>query len=110
MKNQTTFKFLGIIFLLLLLSPDLFASSTGMPWEGPLENIKNSLSGPVAGVISLIGVIAAGSMLLFAQSGDFGGTFKTIVWMVLIISLIITANVIINFFTASGALIVMTTV
>jgi type IV secretion system protein VirB2 len=105
-QNVWTYVLFGV-FAMLVLAPDLFASSTGMPWEGPLQNIKNSLSGPVAGVISLIGVIAAGSMLLFGNSGDFSGTFRTIVWMILIISLIITANVIINFFTASGAVIIL---
>jgi type IV secretion system protein VirB2 len=105
-QNVWTYVLFGVLAMMVL-SPDLFASNTGMPWEGPLQNIKNSLSGPVAGVISLIGVIAAGSMLLFGNSGDFSGTFRTIVWMILIISLIITANVIINFFTASGAVIVL---
>ncbi len=106
-KNALSYILLGVL-LMMVLAPDLFASSTGMPWEAPLTKIKNSLSGPVAGVISLIGVIAAGSMLLFGNSGDFSGTFRAIVWMVLIISLIITANVIINFFTASGAVIILT--
>jgi len=107
-KKQNLLKyFLFGIIAMVVFSPELFASSTGMPWEGPLTQIKNSLSGPVAGAISLIGVIAAGSMLLFNQNGNFSGTFQTIIWMVLIVSLIITANVIINFYTASGAVIAL---
>ncbi|MDQ7084929.1 MAG: TrbC/VirB2 family protein [Sulfurovum sp.] len=105
-NNDQFLTTLFIIALAMLFMPtDILASTTGMPWESELEKIKNSISGPVAGVISLIGVVAAGSMLLFGNSGDFGGTFKVIVWMVLVISMIITANVLIAQFTASGAVI-----
>ena len=114
MSSSKNRDFLGYLILglliMMVLSPDLFASSTGggssnLPWETPLTQIKNSLSGPVAGAISLIGVIAAGSMLLFGNSGDFSGAFRALIWVVLIIALIISANSIIAMFTGSGAVI-----
>lgn len=102
MKKQNIL--LVVIMAIFVFTPDLFASSAGMPWEGPLTQIRNSLSGPVAGVIALIGVVAAGAGLIFG-SQEMGAFMKTIIYLILVISLVITANVVISFFSASGILI-----
>ncbi|EAH8245471.1 conjugal transfer protein TrbC, partial [Campylobacter coli] len=54
-------KFL-LLFLILGLGYAL-ASTTGagLPWEGPLEQIKASLSGPVAFIMSILAIIGAGA-------------------------------------------------
>jgi len=116
-KNEKflNYMILGLL-LLMVMAPDLYAGTTGggtgggtggtpMPWVNPLNTIKSSLSGPVAGAISLIGVIAAGSMLMFGNSGDFSGAFRTLIWVVLVVSIIIVANSIITLVTTSGAVI-----
>ncbi len=85
-----------------------FASSTGttMPWESGLTTLKESLTGPVASAIAIIGIIASGGMLIFG--GEISGFMKSIVYLVLVIALIIGANSMLSAIsgnTSSGALI-----
>lgn len=66
-----------------------FASGT-MPWDSGIKNIQESLTGPVATGISLIGLIAAGAMLVFG--GEISGFLKQLIYLVLAISLILCGN------------------
>jgi type IV secretion system protein VirB2 len=45
----------------------------GMPWEGPLQQVADSITGPVARVISILIIVATGMTLAF---GDVGQGFK----------------------------------
>lgn len=87
--------------------PDmLFASSTGLAWEGPLDQIVNSIKGPVAFGISIVAIIAAGVTLIFG--GEIGTFMKTILFLVLVISLIVMAtNILSTLFGTSGSLIIV---
>ena len=82
-----------------------FASTTGggLPWESPLQTIKASITGPVAFIISLLAIVAAGVGLVFG--GEFSGFVKTLIYIVLVVALIVGAVNIMNMFGASGALI-----
>lgn len=80
------------IVLAVFFSESAFAAS--LPWESGLDKLKNSLSGPVASGIALIGIIAAGGMLIFG--GEISGFMKSIVYLVLVICMIIGANSLIN--------------
>jgi len=105
MTQQSTARW--VIFGLLaflFLAPDLFAGTTNMPWESTLQKIQNSLSGPVAGALALIGIVGAGGMLIFGGD-NLSGFMRMIVYLVLVISIIIGGNTIIQQFTATGALI-----
>lgn len=62
----------------------------GMPWEGPLDQLRASVTGPVAFVVSLIGIVVAGSILIFGS--DLNAFFRTMVLIVLIISVLIAAQ------------------
>ncbi len=44
-----------------------------MPWEGPLTAVADSITGPVARVISILIIVATGLTLAF---GDVGQGFK----------------------------------
>ncbi|EAI3389557.1 conjugal transfer protein TrbC [Campylobacter jejuni] len=96
-------KFL-ILFLALGLGYAL-ASTTGagLPWEGPLEQIKASITGPVAFTISILAVIGAGAGLIWG--GELGGFIKTLFYIVLVIALTISAHNFMSLFSTSGALI-----
>ncbi|EHP6673977.1 TrbC/VirB2 family protein [Campylobacter jejuni] len=96
-------KFL-LLFLILGLGYAL-ASTTGagLPWESPLQTIKQSISGPVAFVISLLAIIAAGAGLVWG--GELSGFLKTLIYIVIIIALVVGANSFMSLFTTSGALI-----
>lgn len=65
-------------------------AATSMPWDTGITNIQESLTGPVATGISLIGLIAAGAMLVFG--GEISGFLKQLIYLVLAISLILCGN------------------
>ncbi|WP_305812914.1 TrbC/VirB2 family protein [Photobacterium leiognathi] len=89
-----------------LLSPLAQASNTGMPWESPLEKIVNSVTGPVAFGISVLGVVAAGISLIF-NNNDMSGFVKMLAGLALIISLIVFAvNLLSSVFGVSSTLII----
>lgn len=43
---------------------------SGMPWEGPLQRILDSLSGPTAKILATSAVIITGLMLAFGEHGQ----------------------------------------
>lgn len=53
-KNWQVFLFLSIM---LALSSTSLASTTNLPWEGPLEKLLKSFTGPVAKAISIMAVV-----------------------------------------------------
>lgn len=79
------------------------ASSTGLPWEGPLDMIKQSITGPVAvGVTTL--AIAGGSLgLIFG--GELGEFAKRAAYIVLGAGATLGAGQLASLFAASGSLI-----
>ena len=50
------------------------AAGSGMPWEGPLDQILQSIEGPVAKILATIVIILTGLGLAFGESG--GGMRK----------------------------------
>lgn len=51
-----------------------FAAGSGMPWEGPLEKIVDSITGPVARGAAVIAIVLAGVTIIFSEGG--GGVRK----------------------------------
>ncbi|OJF89678.1 TrbC/VirB2 family protein [Pararhizobium antarcticum] len=80
-----------------------FASSGGgsLPWEGPLEQIQQSITGPVAGYIALAAVAIAGGMLIFG--GELNDFARRLVFIVLVAGLLLGATTIVGLFGATGA-------
>ena len=48
-----------------------YASGSGMPWEGPLEQVVDSITGPVARAAAVIAIIIAGIAIMFAAVSFF---------------------------------------
>lgn len=93
-------KFVKFLPLVLLTVCDIaFASEQGMPYESVLNSIKESLSGPVAQAVALIGIIGSGCMLIWG--GEISGFLKSIIYVVLVVSLIIGANTLLEKFGSS---------
>lgn len=103
MKNKLT-KVLSTFALFALFSSGAFASTTtGLPWESPLQTIENSLKGPVAMSISIISVVVLGATLIWG--GEIGDFARKAVMIALVIALIVAAtSVISTLFGASSAL------
>lgn len=96
---------LGVILLGLAAAHAAQAGTTGggagLPWETPLEKIRDSLTGPVAYVISLLGIVVAGATLVFG--GEINDFVRRIIMLVLVISLIIWASNVLETLFQSGA-------
>ena len=96
--------FLGVAIFLPL---DAFASTGGtgaLPYEGWLDTLKQSVTGPFAFVAALIGIVASGATLMFG--GDLNGFFRSMIFFVMVISLVIGANALMSSFFGKSALIV----
>lgn len=59
---------------LLALAAPAYAAGSGMPWEGPLEQIVDSITGPVARAAAVIAIVIAGVTIIFSEGG--GGIRK----------------------------------
>ena len=66
-----------------------YASETGLPWEGPLQKITASLTGPVAKVVGVVAIVLAGFGIAFGESG---GSMRRILQIVLGLSIAFTAS------------------
>lgn len=92
------------LLLFMLLSPDAaHAAGTngGLPYESWLQNLRDSVTGPVAFALALIGVVIAGGVLIFG--GELNAFARTIIFLVLVMALIIGANNLIGTFFGGGA-------
>jgi type IV secretion system protein TrbC len=102
---RTLFCALFLLLAFFLLSADLtFASEGtggGLPYETWLTNLRNSVTGPVAFALAIIGIVVAGGVLIFG--GDLNGFFRTLIFIVLVMALLIGAQNILGTFFGRGA-------
>ncbi|MDK1376412.1 MULTISPECIES: TrbC/VirB2 family protein [unclassified Sinorhizobium] len=78
----------------------------GLPWEGPLQQIQQSITGPVAGAIALAAMAIAGGMLIFG--GELNDFARRLVYVVLVAGILLGATQIVALFGATGASIGLT--
>ncbi|WP_292527206.1 TrbC/VirB2 family protein [Mesorhizobium sp.] len=81
--------------------PALASGGGGLPWEGPLQQIQQSITGPVAGFIALAAVAIAGGMLIFG--GELNDFARRLMYVVLVAGILLGATQIVALFGASGA-------
>ena len=63
---------LAILAVVVMSDPAFASSGGGLPWETPLNKVKDSLSGPVALAVGVIAFFAGGAMLVFGgEMTDF---------------------------------------
>lgn len=86
---QTALLPIAVITLILLIVPEL-AIAQALPYEAGLGTLRTSLRGPVPFIISLVGIVACGAMLIFG--GEISGFLRTMVFLVLVISIIVQAS------------------
>ena len=97
---------LGALVLLAILvtsHPAMAAVGQGgsLPYESWLSNLSNSVTGPVAFALSLIGIVVAGGILIFG--GELNAFFRTLIFLVLVMALIIGAKNMMTTFFGQGA-------
>jgi type IV secretion system protein VirB2 len=81
--------------------PSLASSGGGLPWEAPLQQIQESITGPVAGFIALAAVAIAGGMLIFG--GELNDFARRLMYVVLVAGILLGATQIVGLFGATGA-------
>jgi type IV secretion system protein VirB2 len=89
------------VLCLALATPALASSGGGLPWEQPLQQIQESITGPVAGFIALAAVAVAGGMLIFG--GELNDFARRLMYVVLVAGILLGATQIVGLFGASGA-------
>jgi type IV secretion system protein TrbC len=82
-----------VLALVLLLPVAAHAASGGggLPWETPLQTLSNSISGPVAYGVSLIGLVVCGGVLIM-MGGELNHFARTVIQAVLVISFIVAGK------------------
>lgn len=86
---------------IIAMTPAFAGSGGSLPWEGPLEQIQESITGPVAGYIALAAVAIAGGMLIFG--GELNDFARRLVFIVLVAGILLGATTIVGLFGATGA-------
>ncbi|WP_157219140.1 TrbC/VirB2 family protein [Flavisphingomonas formosensis] len=76
------------------------AAGTGMPWEQPLQQILDSVQGPVAKIVAVIIIIVTGLTLAF---GETAGGFRRLIQIVFGLSIAFAASsFFLSFFSFGG--------
>jgi type IV secretory pathway VirB2 component (pilin) len=102
MKPRTLVTFSLIAAFVLLGAGDALASSAGMPWEGPLNRILQSLTGPVAKAVGVFSIVGLGFGIAFSEGGS--GLRKAL-WVVLGLAIAFSAtSFFLSFMGFSGGL------
>ena len=78
----------AFILLIVAIAP-AYAAGSNMPWELPLQQILDSIQGPVAKVISVIIIIVTGLTLAF---GETSGGFRRLIQIVFGLSIAFAAS------------------
>lgn len=76
------------------------AAGAGMPWEEPLQQVLESIQGPVAKIIAVLIIITTGLTLAF---GETAGGFRKLIQIVFGLSIAFAASsFFLSFFSFGG--------
>jgi type IV secretory pathway VirB2 component (pilin) len=95
---------IGITGVASLASVPAWAAGSNMPWEQPLNQILQSVEGPVAKILAVIVIIVTGLTLAF---GDTSGGFRRLIQIVFGLSIAFAASsFFLSFFSFGGGVLV----
>ncbi|EJL24474.1 type IV secretory pathway, VirB2 component (pilin) [Caulobacter sp. AP07] len=90
--------------LILLWSAQAQAAGSGMPWEEPLQQVLESVQGPVAKIVAVLIIISTGLALAF---GETSGGFRKLIQIVFGLSIAFAASsFFLSFFSFGGGALV----
>jgi type IV secretion system protein VirB2 len=102
MKRRNLVTVSLLVAVVLLGASDALASSAGMPWEGPLNRLLQSLTGPVAKAVGVFSIVGLGFGIAFSEGGS--GLRKAL-WVVLGLAIAFSAtSFFLSFMGFSGGL------
>ena len=83
-----------------LIAAQAHAAGSGMPWEEPLQQVLESVQGPVAKIVAVIIIITTGLTLAF---GETAGGFRRLIQIVFGLSIAFAASsFFLSFFSFGG--------
>ena len=92
------------VSLVKCLASPAFAAGSNMPWEQPLNQILQSVEGPVAKILAVIIIIVTGLTLAF---GDSSGGFRRLIQIVFGLSIAFAASsFFLSFFSFGGGAVI----
>ena len=92
------------LFAFSILTAPAYAAGSNMPWEQPLQQILESIQGPVAKIVAVIIIIVTGLTLAF---GDTSGGFRRLIQIVFGLSIAFAASsFFLSFFSFGGGALV----
>src|SRR5258708_130424 len=98
---------LAVMLVLLILLPDQALASTtggaGLPWETPLQKVRDSITGPVAYAMSLLGIVVTGAVLVFG--GEINEFVRRVIMLILVVSLMVFATDLMSTLFNAGAVV-----
>ena len=113
MRTMKEHKFSRTIFQIALVLGFTFAFTSyahasagaggGLPYEAWLTKLQQSMTGPVAFSVSLIGIVGAGGVLIFG--GELNAFLRTLVFIVLVMALLVGANTMMSGIFGAGAVV-----
>ena len=65
--------FITVVFVFLCVAVPVMATGSDMPWENTLQDILDSLQGPIARFAGILAIVITGAMFAL---GEGGGMFK----------------------------------
>lgn len=90
--------------VVLLCCGEAYAAGSNMPWEQPLQQILDSVQGPVAKIIAVMIIIVTGLTLAF---GETAGGFRRLIQIVFGLSIAFAASsFFLSFFNFGGGALV----
>jgi len=99
-KRLYTAKSLIALATAALITAPAYAAGSGMPWEGPLDQILQSIEGPVARIVAVIIITLTGLMLAF---GETSGGMRKLIQIVFGLSIAFAAtSFFLTFFSFGG--------
>ncbi len=86
--------------LSMVMSAQAWAAGSGMPWEEPLQQVLESVQGPVAKIVAVMIIITTGLTLAF---GETAGGFRKLIQIVFGLSIAFAASsFFLSFFSFGG--------
>jgi len=94
----------SLVAITAVVASPAFAAGSNMPWEQPLQQILESVQGPVAKIVAVIIIIVTGLSLAF---GDTSGGFRRLIQIVFGLSIAFAASsFFLSFFSFGGGALV----
>jgi len=98
--RRSAFLASAVIGFGIVLAGNAHAAGTGMPWEAPLQQVLDSVQGPVAKIIAVMIIIVTGLTLAF---GETAGGFRRLIQIIFGLSIAFAASsFFLSFFSFGG--------